>query len=400
MEGAVVTTFSHSRIEAFETCPKKYEFAYLLKAPKAPAGIEAFLGNRVHEALEWLYGEVRSCRVPDAEELVARYEQLWAGEWADDMRITREGRTADDYRAMGERALRAYHLRYAPFDQDTTVGLEARVRLSLDEDHDIVGYVDRIARVADGVWEIHDYKTGASPATQDKADADRQLALYEMALREMYPDARAVTLVWHYVATDLEVRSTRTPEQLAELKERVLGKIREIEAQSSFPARTSALCDWCDYKALCPAWKHPFQTSAMPETERALEDGVVLVDQYLQVSQELSALKARQDDLRDRIAARATADGLDRIFGSSGSIKVYRYPSISCPDSKDPRREAFETEVRALGLWDQLSSLSGYQLSRAVQAGTVDPEQIGRLEPYLSRGEGIKLYPTIQRDRD
>lgn len=192
MEGAAVTTFSHSRIEAFETCPKKYEFAYLLKAPKAPAGIEAFLGNRVHEALEWLYGEVRSCRVPDGDELVARYEQLWADQWASDVRITREGRTAADYKAIGERALRGYHARYAPFDQDTTVGLEARVCLSLDEDHDIVGYVDRIARVTDGVWEIHDYKTGAAPATKDKADADRQLALYEIALREMYPDRKSV----------------------------------------------------------------------------------------------------------------------------------------------------------------------------------------------------------------
>jgi hypothetical protein len=206
--------------------------------------------------------------------------------------------------------------------------------------------------------------------------------------------------VWHYVATDLEVRSTRTPRQLADLKERVLGKIREIEAQSSFPARTSALCDWCDYKSLCPAWKHLFQTSGMPEEERALEDGLVLVDEYLQVSQELSALKSRQDDLRDRIVARAAADGLDRIFGSGGSIKVFRFPSISCPDSKDPRRDAFEAEVRALGLWDQFSSLSAYQLSRAVQAGTVDPELIERLEPYLSRGDGVKLYPTFPRDRD
>jgi hypothetical protein len=209
---------------------------------------------------------------------------------------------------------------------------------------------------------------------------------------------REVTLVWHYVATDLEVRSTRTSQQLDELRFRVLAKIREIEAQSSFPAKTSALCDWCDYKPLCPAWKHLFQTSTLPEQERILEDGVALVDEYLEVTGELSALKARQDDLRDRIAARAAADGIDRIFGTGGSIKVYRFPSVSCPDSKDPRRAAFEAEVRALGLWNQFSSLSGYQLSKAVQAGTVGPDQIERLEPFLSRGEGVKLYPTVQRD--
>jgi RecB family exonuclease len=397
MEGAAVTTFSHSRIEAFETCPKKYEFSYILKAPKAPAGIEAFLGNRVHEALEWLYGEVRSCRVPSVEELVERYRQLWAENWADDVRITRKGRTAGDYQAIGEKAVRAYHARYAPFDADTTIGLEARITLSLDEDHDVAGYVDRIARVTDGVWEIHDYKTSASPATQDKADADRQLALYEIALREMYPEVRDVTLVWHYVATDIEVRSTRTPQQRDELRARLLDKIREIEAQTTFPAKTCSLCDWCDFKALCPAWKHLFETEALPEGERALESGVALVDEYMKVSEELAALKARQEELKDRIADRASADGLERIFGTEGSVKVFRYPSISCPDSKDPRRDEFEAQVRALGLWDRFSSLSGYQLSRAVQSGDVDPEQIARLDPFLSRGEGVKLFPSAKR---
>lgn len=392
-----MTTFSHSRIEAYETCPKKYEFAYLIKAPKAPAGIEAFVGNRVHEALEWLYGEVKSCRVPDVEELVARYEQLWADSWTDDVRIAREGRSPEDYRAIGKKAVSAYHARYAPFDADTTVGLEARICLSLDEDHDIVGYVDRIARISEGVWEIHDYKTSAMPATQQKADADRQLALYEIALREMYPEVREVTLVWHYVATDMEVRSSRTPQQRDELRKRILDKIREIEAQSAFPARTSSLCDWCDFKALCPAWKHQFETAALLEEERVLESGVVLVDEYIKVSEELAVLKARQDELKERIAARAQLEGLERVFGTGASVKVFRYPSLTCPDSKDPRREAFEAEVRALGLWDRFSALSGYQLSRAVQAGDVDADQIARLDPFLSRGEGVKLYPSANR---
>jgi putative RecB family exonuclease len=399
MEGGPVSTFSHSRIETFETCPKKYEFAYLLKVPKGPAGVEAFLGSRVHEALEWLYGEVKSCRLPGADELVARFEQLWAEGWSDDVRIVREGRTADDYRAIGEKALRVYHARYAPFDRDTTIGLETRVCLDLDEDHGIVGYVDRIARVSDGVWEIHDYKTGATPATQEQADGDRQLALYEIAVREMYPDAQDVTLVWHYLATDLEIRSTRTPQQLADLRERVLQKVREIEAQASFPARTSSLCDWCDYKALCPAWRHLFETAALPEEERALESGVVLVDEYLRVSDEMSVLKARQDQLKDLIAARSQADGVERLFGTAGSIKVYRYPAVSIPDAKDPRRPAFEAEVRVLGLWERFSSLSGYQLSRAVQSGDVTPEEASRLEPYLSHGEGVKLYPSSKTGR-
>jgi putative RecB family exonuclease len=393
-EAVVVSTFSHSRIDTFETCPKKYEFAYLLKVPRGPAGIEAFMGNRVHEALEWLYTEVRACRLPDEEDLVARYMAAWEAEWEDAVRVTRTERTAEDYRAIGEKALRAYHRRYHPFDQGVTIGLEARIALRLDEDHEIVGYIDRLVKVADGEWEIHDYKTGATLMTQEKADADRQLALYELAVREMYPDAQRVTFVWHYLAFDHEVRSVRTEEQRDRLRAQVLDAIRHIEAQSAFPARTSSLCDWCDYQAICPAWRHRFEVAALPEEERAAEDGVALVDEYLRTGDEITRLKARQDVLRDAIADRAGAEGLDRLFGTDGSVKVYRYPSVRFPDVKDPRRPDLEEEVRAMELWDRFSVLSSYPLSRAIEDGSLDAAQLARLEPYISRGEGVKLYPS------
>ena len=138
--------------------------------------------------------------------------------------------------------------------------------------------------------------------------------------------------------------------------------------------------------------------AALPAEERALEPGSALVDEYLQVSDEIAQLKARQDALKERIAERADADKLDRLFGENGSIKVYRYPCVSLPDAKDPRRAALEAEVRAAGLWERFSSLSTYQLSRALQDGAVDTEAVTRLEPYLTRTQGVKLHPSQRRE--
>jgi hypothetical protein len=230
--------------------------------------------------------------------------------------------------------------------------------------------------------------------TQQKADSDRQLALYELAVREMYPDAERVELVWHYLAFDQEVRSVRTPEQRERLRTEVLESVRHIEAQSAFPARTSSLCDWCDFQAICPAWRHKFETAALPEPERAVEAGATLVDEYLRVADEVSRLKARQESLRDAIAARAAEEGLDRLFGTAGSVKVYRFPCINLPDAKDPRRAELEAVLREAGLLERYSSLSSYQLSRAVQDGSVEPGVVERLEPYLTRSEGVKLYTS------
>jgi putative RecB family exonuclease len=392
-KGAAMSVFSHSRIDSYQTCPKKYEFAYILKVPRGASGIEAFTGQRFHEAMEWLYGEVRACRLPDVEDVVARYVASWEREWTDEVAVTRAERTPEDYRAIGEKAVRDYYRRYHPFDQGVTIGLEMRIGIRLDEDHEITGFVDRLTKVCDGVWEIHDYKTSASLMTQDKADADRQLALYALAVREMYPDAEEVSLVWHYVVFDHEVRSCRSLEQLADLRVQVLDQVRHIEAQRDFPARTSALCDWCDYKPLCPEWRHQYVTAALPPDEFASETGVALVDEYMRVSDEVSRLEARKNELKDAIVQRATDEGLELLFGTEYAVKVFRYRGVCVPDSRDPRRAELEAIMRELGLWDRFSQLATVTLAKAIEAGQLDGNEMARIEEYLTRTEGAKLYP-------
>lgn len=388
-----MSVFSHSRIESFQTCPKKYEFAYVLKAPHGPSGIEAFMGSRFHEAMEWLYGEVRMCRLPDVEDVVARYLEAWEREWSEDVTIARADRTAEDYRAVGEKAVRDYYRRYHPFDQGTTVGLEMRIALRLDTDHEIIGYIDRLTKVSDGVWEIHDYKTSSRLMEQEKADADRQLALYALAVREMYPDAREVALVWHFVVHDHEVRSCRTPEQLEDLREQVLAQVRHIEAQAEFPTKTSSLCGWCDYKPLCPAWKHLFELKELPPDEFQGVTGIGLVDEYMDVADRLGELTDRKEALAAEIARRAADDGLERLFGTDYAVKVSRKECASLPGAGDPRRAELEAVVHELGLWERYSQLATARLAAAVEDGALEPAEASRLEAYVTRSESVRLYP-------
>lgn len=387
-----MSVFSHSRIDAFQTCPKKYEFAYILKAPRGPAGIEAFMGSRFHEAMEWLYGEVRMCRLPDVEDVVARYLQGWEREWTPDVVVTRAGRTAEDYRAVGEKAVRGYYRRYHPFDQGVTVGLELKIALRLDDDHEILGYIDRLTKVADGAWEVHDYKTGARLMEQEKADSDRQLALYALAVRDMYPDAMDVALVWHFVAHDHEVRSCRTPEQLDHLRAEVLEQVRHIEAQTEFPTKVSALCDWCDYKPSCPAWRHLFELEALPADEFSGVSGVGLVDEYVETGERIADLQARRDALASAISDRAADEGLERLFGTDHTVKVVRRECASLPPASDPRRAELEAVVRELGLWERFSQLAAARLSSAVENGELDPAQAARIAEYVTRSASPRLY--------
>ena len=94
--------YSISQIEKYEQCPLQYRFIYVDKLRRYVEGVEAFLGQRFHEAMEWLY-RAREARGVPLEEVLDFYEGAWAKKWHGEVVIRKEGLTADDYRLMGRR---------------------------------------------------------------------------------------------------------------------------------------------------------------------------------------------------------------------------------------------------------------------------------------------------------
>jgi RecB family exonuclease len=250
--------YSHSRLGVYETCPRQYRFQYVDRVPVPEVRtVEMFLGSQVHAALEDLYTQVRRRTLPELSAILESYGQRWAEEWTDDILITRAGASADDYRRAGEEHLTAYHRRYHPFDRDRTVSVERLVMFPLSEERRIwlQGFVDRISVTREGLWQIHDYKTGRWVPTQAELDGDRQLALYQIGVQRAFPyEARRVELVWHYLAHDLELRSRREPEALQRLAEKTLAAIETIQSDTAFATITGPHCDRCSFRSICPAW--------------------------------------------------------------------------------------------------------------------------------------------------
>ncbi len=273
-------TFSISRIGTFEKCPMKYKFSYIDKIkPDIPTTVEAFMGSRVHDSLQKLYREKGKGTVMPLDWLLRYYYWIWDKKWEDTILIVKEGKTQDDYRKEGERQLNLYYETHEPFDEGKILGLETWERLALvEDDRDAVAdqdsegdtagesnelkkpkysfhiRIDRLMDVGGGIYEVHDYKCGARKDTQERLDKDRQLAMYSLWVRERYANCKDVRLVWHFTAHGAEMESWRTAEQLAELKAEILAQIKAIEAAEEFPANVTRLCDWCEYKTICPEW--------------------------------------------------------------------------------------------------------------------------------------------------
>ncbi len=254
-----MTIYSHSRLASFEKCPKQFEYRYIQEVPAEREGIEAFMGKRVHEVLERLYEFAAQDMIPSLPQVIFRYHAFW-DEHYDDKRvqIVRKGTPVSHYRNLGVRCLEYYYRRYHPFDQDETLGVEEEVKFELDGNGEYAmrGVIDRIVRGEDGAIEIHDYKTGRHMPSQKELNNDRQLALYQLGLRDQYGHDSQYRLVWHYLQRREFRTSTRTNAQLDALREQTIGVINDIEAASEYPVQRNRLCDWCEYKDRCFA-EHP-----------------------------------------------------------------------------------------------------------------------------------------------
>ena len=383
--------YSISQLGKFEECPLQYKFIYVDRIKRYEEGVEAFLGQRFHEAMERLYGE-RAFRIIPLDELLAFYEKQWTDNWHDGVKIVKEGRTPDDYRLLGRRFIEDYYRRHHPFDQGRVVGLEKYIKFPLDDcgRHNCKGIIDRLMAAPDGAFEIHDYKTGSSLPEQAHLDSDRQLALYQLGVQTLWPEAKDVRLVWHYVAFDKEMRSSRGHEALEKLKADLAALMDRIEAEREFPPRESALCDWCPYWDLCPAKKHLVKVQALPQDKWKDEPGVVLVDAYAErwrkkkaLEAEVKAVEAEIDGIRDAAIAFAEKEGATVIAGTKARLRLTAKDRLVPPGKGTEERAALERELRAAGVWDEVCALDCLALEKAVADGRWPADVCDRIKARL-----------------
>jgi RecB family exonuclease len=384
--------YSNSQLGKFEECALQYKFLYVDKIKRYEEGVEAFLGQRFHDAMEWLYGE-RAFRVVPLEQLLEYYEKDWATNWHAEVVIRKEGRTQDDYRMMGRRFIKDYYKRHYPFDEGRVLGLEKYLRFPLDDAgrYKCKGIIDRLMLAPDGAFEVHDYKTGSKLPDQAELDKDRQLALYQIGVQKLWPDVKQVRLIWHEVAFDVEMMSMRTPEALEALKKEIGELIDRIEAATEYEPHESPLCDWCPYWDLCPVKKHLVKIEALAEDKWKDEPGVVIVDAYAErwrkkkeLDTEIKGVEGELDEIKDAAIAFAEKEGVQVIAGTEARLRVTGKERVVSPAKGSEERAALERELRAAGVWDEVAALDPFALEKAVAEKKWGPEVLERLKAYVA----------------
>ncbi len=405
-ETTTTVTVSHSRLSTFETCPLQYKFRYIDKIKRDVESIEAFMGSRVHDTLEKLYRDLKVTKVNSVGDLTTFYNEQWEKHWHNGIWIVKHEYTAQDYRRLGERCLRDYYRRYQPFDDGLTLGLEEEIRLCLDsaKRYWVLGYIDRLTQKPDGTLEIHDYKTGGSLPPQEKIDQDRQLALYQMAVHERFPDAKNVKLVWHYAAFDREFTSQRNSQQLHELRQKTVELVDKIQSTTDFQPRASQLCYWCEYSDICPLMKHAQKVDTLPVNEYLKEEGVVLVEKYAKIKAQKDEVVLHHDQelakLEEAILAYAKKEGVEVIKGRDHKMRIRFTERFKFPPKGDPRREELDELVKKSGKWIEVSDLSSTTLSKLLLEKRLDPQLAAKITEFATTEKSVRLFLAPLKDEE
>jgi len=357
--------------------------------------IELFLGSRVHEALEKLYRMLQFGKKLSLKEVLRFYHLEWKKNWNRTVFIVNDDLSPKDYQSMGAKFIYDYYNTYEPFNQGKVLGIETEYFLDLDEKNTIHVRMDRIVESSPEVYEIHDYKTNKSLPTQAHLDEDRQLALYSIWVRENFKDAKKVRLVWHFLQFNKEMVSERNPEQLIVLRKNILGIIKEIEGEKEFAPTVSTLCDWCEYKGICPMWKHQAAIEELPKNKYLKEDGVKLVNKFAELTYKKRQLEKEINDemelVKDALIRYAESKDVSVVFSKDNKVSIKQYDSIKVPAKNTKEREKLEKLLKELNKWDDVAGLDTNALKKAIEEGGWPASVVSSVKKFMEVEKSYRL---------
>lgn len=252
---------SPSRAADFMQCPLLYRFRVVDRLTAAPSPAAA-RGTLVHAVLERLFD------LPAAQRSVDAAVALIAPQW---QRLVEEepelatvldasASPTGDSDAEGRWLQGAAELVRRWFDLEDPTRLEPAEReLYVETDSDgltLRGYVDRLDEAPDGSLRVVDYKTGRAPSELFEGKALFQMRFYALVLwrtRGVVP--RMLQLVYLGNGEIVRFHPDEADLRATERKVKALWSAIERSAQTGeWRPRRSRLCDWCDWKDLCPEW--------------------------------------------------------------------------------------------------------------------------------------------------
>jgi putative RecB family exonuclease len=252
MSGAAL---SPSRAGDFLSCPLLYRYRTIDRLPE-DSSPDAVRGTLVHQVLEDIFDLPPEQRTPAAAHNLL--EPAWAAlqEQSERVRTVAAGLDQPAWLDSAHEVLDRWFTLEDPTRLEPAER-EAYVEATLANGLILRGVIDRLDEAPDGGLRIVDYKTSSSVSQGYEQRALLQLRIYALILwrtRGVVP--RMLQLVYLGTTSELVRYEPDEADLLATERkvEAIWAAIEEARRTGSFEPSPGRQCDWCSFKAHCPAW--------------------------------------------------------------------------------------------------------------------------------------------------
>ena len=247
---------SFSAIETFNQCPRKYYYSYVLRLQKKEWPWLVF-GTFVHLALEKfhkyiLYHRKTKREINHAE--LMRRAYLSASRVYDRKSIKNPGLNLTDKQRVQAKEILKYHLDNMKKSYPDVVYVEKGFRLKIG-DFIIRGFIDRVDRVGENIYEVVDYKTSSKSY---KVDKNNQLGIYGYALRKLLGQhikiqkkLDFIKLYSEEIGTYKNTEDDKIESFVIESGEKIQNAKAKLKNEEDWTPIDNTFCRFCDFKDRC-----------------------------------------------------------------------------------------------------------------------------------------------------
>ncbi len=236
-------TFSVSQFNTYNRCPRIYKYNYVYKIPTPPKPYFDF-GGTIHSVIEDLSKKLKAGEEINMELALKLLDAHWKNKGY--MTETEEKQAKEEAKEV----LKTFLEEQAKITSEI-VGIEKEFVITIDNHH-IKGYIDRIDKDGED-YIIIDYKTAKTPLSENQLRKDIQLLTYDMAVQKLFGKRPKKVGLW-FLRTNKKVMIEPKDEDIELIKEELLETIKGI-IREEFNPTPGWVCQNCDYKLLCDAWK-------------------------------------------------------------------------------------------------------------------------------------------------
>ncbi len=247
-------SLSPSKVTSFRDCALAFRFSAIDRLPEEPT-VWTVRGTLVHRVLEQLFWRhAQGDRTPAAAD--GEFEAVWA-ELQTDPDFSALGLCGDDIDTFRDEArdLVGNYFSLEDPNEVAPIGVELMLEASFAGLR-LRGIIDRLDLTPDGELVVVDYKTGRAPSPAYEQSKLIGVHIYALLCEEVL-GRRPVEVRLLHLREPLAIATAPSAQSLRGQRQRATAVWTAIERacrDEDFRPHPSPLCNFCRFRAFCPAY--------------------------------------------------------------------------------------------------------------------------------------------------